>query len=284
MNYWRTNPKCVLVAIVALLFICSIMPSSAANWIWSTPQDPFMAVISPLTKQLHRLSISIRPPHDKRFSVDSDLLKERDELYSYNLILQQQLERANDRIFQLGAVRKKSVLGQSTGLLFASVVYTNTNLPHSTLTIDKGSFHGVATGQAVVLRESLIGRVSHVGHNAATVTLITQPKMHLDVHLVPGESTTGTSVTVTQVLFDDDINAFVTIMDASEHNSIQIGHAAILVDVRWPLQAQKFVVGYVASMEPQPDHPLLQKRVVIEPVVDMNRLAEVLVVINPILD
>lgn len=284
MNYWRTNPKRVLVAIVALLFLCSMMPSSAADWIWSMPHDPFMAVISPLTKQLHRLSISIRPPHDKGFSIDSDLIKERDELYSHNLILQQQLERANDRISQLSAVRKKPALGQSTGLLFASVVYTNANLPHSTLTIDKGSFHGVAAGQAVVLRESLIGRVSHVGHNAATVTLITQPKTHLDVHLVPGESTTGKPVTVTQVLFDEDVNAFVTIVDASEHNSIQIGHTAILVDVRWPRQAQKFMIGYVVSMEPQPDHPLLQTRVVIKPVVDMNRLAEVLVVINSILE
>ena len=55
----------------------------------------------------------------------------------------------------------------------ATVIGKNSSSSHSTLTLNKGSLHGIAEGMVVIAGQGLVGRVTEVGLNTSEVLCIT---------------------------------------------------------------------------------------------------------------
>lgn len=58
----------------------------------------------------------------------------------------------------------------------------------ATVTIDKGSDHGIAEGMAVVTAAGLVGRVESVSANESIVVLLDDPRMHVSVRIVSNQA------------------------------------------------------------------------------------------------
>ena len=66
--------------------------------------------------------------------------------------------------------------------VYARVIRRDTNAWFEVIVIDKGDLDGVRKGQAVVFLEGLVGRVSEVRSQTATVTLVSSPLFRITVN------------------------------------------------------------------------------------------------------
>jgi hypothetical protein len=63
--------------------------------------------------------------------------------------------------------------------------------------------------------------------------------------------------------------------EAGGEPNVRVGDLAHLADEGWPDQAEGFVVGRVAKVEPWPSDPLLFRRVLVKPITPPRGLSEI---------
>ncbi len=265
-----------LAATLALLL--SLLPASWAHAVSSRPRRVLDFVLRPVTHLLHNLGVALRGRAEDRLEIGSSQARIEDyyaQLLAYSRQLEESLVEAQGQVTLLSQTRRQAAF---TGyqLLPASVV-TGPDARRFLVTINRGVRQGVAAGQAVAAGASVVGRVREASGSGAVVQLVSDPKLLLDVRLIaptPGQATLQTRAQLRPLA---DRQSFETIV--SKENAVQQGDVAHLSDQYWPAEAQGLIVGRVVKVEPNPENPTLQNRVVVEALPRLGFLTRVFVLV-----
>lgn len=264
------------VVICLLLAVSAMLPSSIAGSVASLPHTMIRIAVSPISGQLHRLGVMIRP------SEPVQLVDETQRDWQQQFFLQKQYaSRLADEVRilqrQLEAFRRiASVVGdQQPRYIDANVAASLTSGGKSVLVIEKGESLGVRVGDAVVYNEFLVGRVEQVNAMTSDVRLITSEGTTFEVRIMPAEAGTGLNIDAVWIRRDEEGSGFILQVPAT--TTIRPGDIAHLADERWPMVANGFVVGQVTEVVADPSNPMLFRHVRIEPRMNLESLVEVYV-------
>ena len=295
------TPRRLLTLLIAALLFSSLARLQIATAIAAPPRRILLLVLSPLLQPVHALANWVRgdePPATP--AGDLNQLQEQNQRLSQRVAqLEDELRGAQARIAELAAVRNEAAAQLKQVQLIDAGVIAWQGGAAPTITINRGSSHGLAAGQAVTSGSSLVGRVASVSATAATVSLINQPGQLLDVRLKASggalgppragkthEAESGGREVRLQLSAERGKEIFTAI--AARGDPIQPGDLAHLrlaegvaaTDARWPDEAAGFIVGRVVRTEDDPEDPKLRMRVVVEPLRELRRLTRVMVLVK----
>ncbi|MDI3299141.1 MAG: rod shape-determining protein MreC [Bacillota bacterium] len=178
MNRWRRPARTAAVVLVIVACLAgaafTIRPGSLPTWPQATLDEvlyPFEYAVSWAADQATGAWGFLRD----LAGAYSENQKLRHELQQ-QLFLDRQLQEVrqeNDRLRQLLAMRQTLALQYPLQTVGAVVIGRNPNAWFDTVQISAGSAEGVRVGDAVVDSGGLVGRVTRVSKNSATVLLIT---------------------------------------------------------------------------------------------------------------
>lgn len=264
------------VVLCLLLAVSAMLPSSLSATVSALPHSVIQMAIAPISGQLHRLGVMIRP------SEQVELVDETQRDWQKQFFLQKQYaSRLADEVRmlqrQLEAFRRiASIVGdQQPRYIDANVAASMNPGGKSILVIEKGQSFDIGVGDAVVFNEFLVGRVEQVNAMTSDVRLITSEGTLFKVRIMPADPGTGLSTKAEWVRRDEDGSGFKLQVPAT--TTIRPGDIAHLADERWPMFANGFVVGQVTEVVADPSNPKLYRNVRIEPRLNLESLTEVYV-------
>lgn len=277
------SPRQILAAVVVLLLISSQAPSSLALRASKAPSSTLNALLARATAPLHHLAVWVRrgAQGTRQQGPATATLKDYAALRRQNDRLRVELREAHGLIRQLGAARQRVTLVEAS-FRSAKVAGVTFDAHHPRLTIDRGTFDGVALGQVVVAGDDLVGTVVGVRSASATVGLLTAADSVMEVRLGPPvrpDDDELAPVSRALLRYDAARRGFVGDIASAGPREVRGGDLAVLADPRWPRQAIGFVVGAVERVAPGPDAPGLQWRLLVKPRLDLLRLTNVLVLV-----
>lgn len=214
----------------------------------------------------------------------SDNLKNLNEVMAENEALRQQVDEltvelntVNLEQYELENLRELFELDQkypSYEKVAANVIGKNGNNWFSSFTIDKGSDDGIEVDMNVIAGSGLVGIVTDVGPNYATVTAIIT-----DTSSVGGMvTTTSDNVIVTGSLQDMNENMVIEFSNLNDSdNEVQIGDPIVTSYISDKYQ-QGILIGYISSLETDSNN--LTKSGTLTPAVDFEHIEEVLVILD----
>ncbi|MEW6523780.1 MAG: rod shape-determining protein MreC [Bacillota bacterium] len=220
--------------------------------------------------------------HQAAAGVTSQLERWRDVrfLWAENQVLSKKaglVEELQHRLEELNAEneRLRALLGFARTLeaeyIPAGVTGRNPDNWFQTITINRGSLHGVSPNDVVVTSQGLVGRVSTVSARSATVMLILDP-----------DSGVGAMVQRTRdagvALGSAGDRRFLHMKMFFREASVAPGDVIVTSGLSY-IFPKGILVGVVESVGI--DHSGLVKTARIRPAVDFHRLEEVLVIKNP---
>lgn len=201
------------------------------------------------------------------------------DLQAENEALRGQIERLTEENNQLEEYRQQNLrlrqllrlekmLGSQFELEAAEVIARDIKNWNQSLTINKGSRHGLKKGMAVITHQGLVGRISAVSENTAEVLLILDRQGAvaglLQASRFPGvvEGTTDDSglLQMIHLPYDAPVRENQVVVTSGLGQVIPKG----------------LRIGYVVGIKPEPNG--LMKRALIKPFADLDRLEEVMVV------
>ncbi len=285
MRHPWLNSRYAQPIVVALLFISSLLPPGAAALVSHLPDNFVSAVMSPINRPLHLLSLRMRGPDSAQAD---DQPVDRERLNRQVRQLQERLERAQETIRQLSGVQKR-LQWVEPRFPHAEVTATNPHPSWPTITISRGRVDGVEVDLVACAGSDLVGHVISRTEFSATVALLTQLQAYFEVRFVPSDLSSNTMSDLThplrrtaaQLVYDADKHVFVTDLGVDAARAVRQGDEAILADPRWPRHAHGLTVGVVQSVVPHNADPARQRHVYVKPRVDLLRLAQVIVLMPP---
>ena len=171
--------RAVLAGLVALclVLLTAYFGESGGGGVLHGVQRGAMAVLAPVQEGANR---ALKPVRDAFGWVGNTVgaKEERDALIRRNQELEDTVTDQQAKLDQYAAVKEMFDLTAASGLdryrpLTARVISQTPSLFYSEIKLDKGSSEGIAPGQPVTGAGGLVGIVSQVVGNAATVRLIT---------------------------------------------------------------------------------------------------------------
>lgn len=260
---------------VILLALTSMLPSGWSTSLWSRPHDFLRLVMLPLTRPLNDLGRWVRGPAQQGvdFGPTDQLQENYESDLAYVRQLEYQLDQKNQLIRQLQQTRdiRNDVLLEVADV----AAWPNSSAAIQTLTISKGRSWGLRVGQIVVDGANLVGRVSEVGSNTATVQLITSAKTVLGVRIVPPVTGPAPREFFTPVKTNKSSEVFQVHVDRDD--PVENDDLAYLWDQDWE-RGGGFIVGKV-TVEPDSDDPL-RKIVTVRPIRSLRYLRRVFVLVD----
>jgi len=166
------------------------------------------------------------------------------------------------------ALQRLDFAGDLRGVT-ARVVSNSPSNFQLTVTVNRGSNDGVTTGMPVVTPAGLVGRISEVSDNRATVLLLTDPASSVGVRLA-GSREIG-SVT------GSGRRDLLPLSLISVETKVAEGEAVVTSGLQGGLFPPQIPVGRVRGTKITPGQ--LEQEVTIEPVVDLDRLELVRILI-----
>ncbi len=156
----------------------------------------------------------------------------------------------------------------------ANVIGKSGNNWFSSFTIDKGSEDGIEVDMNVIAGSGLVGIVTDVGPNYATVTAIIT-----DTAKVGGMvTTTSDNVIVTGSLQNMNENMVIEFSNLNDSdNEVQVGDPIVTSYISDKYQ-QGILIGYISSLETDSNN--LTKSGTLTPAVDFEHIEEVLVILD----
>lgn len=154
----------------------------------------------------------------------------------------------------------------------ASVVAKDSGNWFHLFTVNKGSSDGVAVGMNVLAGCGLVGIVTDVGPNYATVRSIIDDTSNVSAMV----ETTGDNFNVSgnlQTMKENQVICFSELKDSDD--AVKEGDPVVTSYVSDQYQ-QGFLIGYITSIEPNSNN--LTKSGTITPVVDFEHIREVLII------
>jgi len=271
------NQRQVLAGIAVLMLVLCMLPSAWAGYVSHGLRQVVETLTSPLSHPIRdaTLRFSTKPRQDEE-TIES-LRKQRDEYHrlAYKLQLLYEEERALNQQFQ----QMREMYGEFTSHTFvsASVVHSGNSYRQPTLRLNRGKRDGVEPGQVVSHGSQLVGRILDSGTTTATVGLITMPRTHLKVRIVPpGPGEGGAIPRQLEAILEvaEDARSFSGTVDANR--DVKVGDIAFLADNQWPRDG--FLVGKVVDAQILPNDAL-RMRIRVEPAQPLHALSTVTVLI-----
>jgi len=195
-----------------------------------------------------------------------------------NAKLRRELEQARGEAIQgADAIRERQLLNALARLDFAGdlrgitarVVSNSPSNFQITVTVDRGTDAGVASGMPVVTEAGLVGRIAEVSKSRATVLLITDPASSVGVRLA-GSGDIG-------VVTGSGRRDLLPLSLVSVETKVAEGEAVVTSGLQQGLFPAQIPVGRVRGAKITPGQ--LEQEVTIEPVVDLDRLEFVRILI-----
>ena len=203
-----------------------------------------------------------------------DALRENEELKTQIVQLTEDNNRLQAEQFELDRLRKLYELDQDYmqyDKIGARVIARDSEKWFQVFRINKGSADGVAVDMNVVADGGLVGIVTDVGANYATVRSIIDDSSRVGAMKL--DSSYNCIVAGDLRLIDEGKLQFIHLKD--EDNKIQEGEKIVTSDV-----SDKFLkgilIGYVSDIKEDPNN--LTKTGTLTPAVDFEHLSEVLVI------
>lgn len=214
----------------------------------------------------------------------SDSFKKLSEVMAENEALQKQVDELTVELntlnleqYELENLRELLELDQkypSYDKVAANVIGKNGSNWFSTFTIDKGSEDGIEVAMNVIAGSGLVGIVTNVGKNYATVTAIIN-----DTRQVGGMvTTTSDNLIVNGSLQNMNENMVIEFSNLNDSDDeVHIGDPVVTSYISDQYQ-QGILIGYISSLKTDSNN--LTKSGTITPAVDFEHIEEVLVILD----
>lgn len=207
----------------------------------------------------------------------SDVMAENEELKKQVDDLTAELNTVKLEQYELENLRELYDLDQkypSYEKVAANVIGKDTSNWFNTFTIDKGTNDGIEVGMNVMAGSGLVGIVTDVGKNYATIRTIID-----DTRSVSGMvTTTSDNLIVSGSLQQMNANMTIEFNNLKDKDDeVAIGDPVVTSYVSSEYQ-QGILIGYISSIEMDSNN--LTKSGTITPVVDFEHIEEVLVILN----
>lgn len=173
MRYFKNKFFIICFTVVLCLTVFSVVLSASGN-AWFL-KDAFNVISTPFRAAFNYCADGVQgfvdyfTEFDRISTENEELRKENEELKK----LQADLEVLKEENAWLRDFL--DVKNHNTTFEFedATVIGKNSSSAHSTLTLNKGSLHGIAEGMVVIAGQGLVGRVTEVGLNTCEILCIT---------------------------------------------------------------------------------------------------------------
>lgn len=207
----------------------------------------------------------------------SEVMEENEALKKQVDELTVELNAVNLEQYELENLRELLELDQkypSYEKVAANVIGLTGNNWFSSFTIDKGANDGIEVDMNVISGSGLVGIVTEVGSNYATVTSIIN-----DSSKVGGmDTSTSDNLIVSGSLQSMNENMVIEFSNLNDSdNEVQIGDPIVTSYISDKYQ-QGILIGYISSVEVDSNN--LTKSGTITPAVDFEHIEEVLIILN----
>lgn len=269
---WTAKSKHLLI--VMILVCLSFMIFTAAVKFPMTPvRNAAGYVIVPFQKGINRIGTVL----DKAmagFQEKQSLVKENRKLQKKVDELTAENSRLTQNTSELGRLRKLYDLDKEYSeydKVAASVISMDPGNWFSTFTINKGSKDGIMKDCNVIAGSGLVGIVTEVGKNWATVRSIIDDTSNVSAMTM---TTSDRCIVAGDLrLIDEGKLQFIHLKD--EDDKIQEGEKIVTSDVSGKF-LKGILIGYVSEIKEDPNN--LTKTGTLTPAVDFEHLREVLVI------
>lgn len=173
MRYFKNKFFIICFTVVLCLTVFSVV-LSASGHAWFL-KDAFNVISTPFRTAFNYCADGITGFFDY-FTEFDRILKENEQLRAENDELKklqadlEVLKEENAWLRDFLEVKNHNTTFEFTD---ATVVGKNSSSAHSTLTLNKGSLHGIAEGMVVITGQGVVGRVTEVGLNTSEVLCVT---------------------------------------------------------------------------------------------------------------
>ena len=180
-----------------------------------------------------------------------------------------------DENAQLHALVKldDTIFPAGVDLVTARVIARSTSAWYSTVTISVGSGSGISVYDPVVNGQGLVGRVTKVYANAATVMLVTDQQSFVDATIEPGAATGSPEGIVSGSVTGD-----VTLEYVDKNEKVKVGQLVVTSGRRSSIFERGIPIGTVESIGLQEVE--LYQSIAVRPNVDFRTLDIVQVVVR----
>jgi rod shape-determining protein MreC len=197
-----------------------------------------------------------------------DTRRENQRLQDEIAELQMVMDRTSEEVREAARLRRLLDLAPLVNAerVVARVIGRDTSTARQTVTIDKGSNHGLYNNAPVVTPEGIVGRVIHTGHYSAIVQLVSD-----------AESGVGVIAAASRIqgIVRGDGSRFLELEHVDDHRELSPGEWIVTsgTDQIYP---KGLPLGTIAASGPDRG---LMKTARVEPAADLGRLEEVLCLI-----
>ncbi|NLM52017.1 MAG: rod shape-determining protein MreC [Firmicutes bacterium] len=263
----------ILLLVLAVLLV--LAASTAHRQGVSFPEEVLQVIVAPVQGAFQRLTVTV-----KEFAAT---LKNFRQLKQENEELRQKLAEAITLEARLNELRKENArlrrmleLKEATtyDLIAAEVIARDPARWFDTVTINKGSIHGVREKMAVITTDGLIGNILAVTPTTAQVLLLTDSRRGVAVAAMVQRSREPGEVGVVEN--DPGKPGLLRIKDLPREANILPGDTIISSGLGGVFP-KGFVIGYV--LETGVDELGLTQYATLQPAANFNRLEEVFVVV-----
>lgn len=264
MNSPRTFQTVILTLVV--VGILALALSGYLSTFSRLALSPFVGVQTWISTRYQALQDFINTPRDVTLLrlQNAELEAEIARLQAQIIELQQQ----NSELEVLSALLDFARSHPENEYLSAAVIGRDPSPFLHYVIINRGSDDGLQRGMPVVSQQGLIGRVSAVTAGAASVQLITDPAVAINVLLQPSEA---------EASLEGSITGEITVVEIPQDASVQTGDL-VLTSGLGGSYPPNIVVGQITNVRSRP-FDLFQSASV-QPVADFSQLNIVLVITN----
>lgn len=269
---WTIKSKHVLIAMI-LVCISFMIFAAAVKFPVAPVRNAAGYVIVPFQKGINKIGTALDGV-TAGFQSKKALVKENEKLQKKVDELTAENSRLTQGLSELDRLQKLYELDQDYSQydkVAANIISKDAGNWFSSFTIDKGTKHGIKKDCNVIAGSGLVGIVTEVGSNWATVRSIIDDSSNVSSMTM---STSDRCIVAGDLrLIDEGKLQFIHLKD--ENDKIQEGEKIVTSDV-----SDKFLkgilIGYVSEIKEDPNN--LTKTGTLTPAVDFEHLREVLVI------
>lgn len=272
MTAWQRYRNFILASLLVLASLVVLGLSTDRSRELSFPEKILIEIVAPLQKGVMS-AVNWVGGLGRKYILLVDTAEEnnrlREELsgLKQKMVLYQESHLANRRLRRILEFKERSPMA----LAAAEVVAFDPSGWFRTIIIDKGSSDGVTPGMAVTTNVGVVGRTVEVGYNHSKVLLMIDRASAIDA-LIQRTRSRGIvkgspdgSCTLDYVIRNDDVQVGDMIVTSGLASSFPKG----------------MVIGKVSGVEVSAHGRGMFQEILVSPMVDFDRLEEVLIVLRP---
>ena len=265
--------KVNIVLLVLVLAGAAVLTSMQTNVVQRV-QSQFLSSLSPLIKTSAGVQQAISP-QTSIASLSPDKLRQQVNALSTEnsrlratIQLMQDLQEDNRKLRNALGYRDRSVFH----LIPARIVSRDASTWWNTIIINRGFQDGLDTDMPILTESGLVGKITTVGKDIATVLLITDENCKVAA-TVEGSREKGI---VNGPRVSDTYSALLELNFLSKDAKIELGKRVYTAGVSGGVFPSGILIGTIKSLQPRE----LDSQARLEPAVDLSRIDDVFVVIG----